>query len=292
MPNAGAVRVHPSNVEQARAWDGDAGAYWAAHPDEFEHTLARYNPHLIAAGGIGPSARVVDVGCGTGDTSRAAARLAADVLGLELSSRMVEVARRRAAEAGLANVRFVQADAQVHPFDDDSIDLFMSRTGTMFFGDPVAAFANFARALRPGGRLAMLVWQEFARNEWIRAIMGAVGAGRDVPSAPPQGPGPFSMSDPDHVRRTLTRAGFDHVVIDGVAEPMCFGPTPEDAYRLVVGLTAWMLDGLDEPARVRALHNLRTTIDARFTPGDGVLFGSACWLVTARLCVPRGERRD
>jgi SAM-dependent methyltransferase len=178
-------------------------------------------------------------------------------------------------------VRFVHADAQIHRFDDDSIDALISRTGTMLFGDPVAAFTNRARALRPGARLAMLVWPEFAHNEWIRSVVAALSAGRDLPTPPPHAPGPFSMSDPDRVRGILTQAGFGSIVVEGVFEPMYFGHTARDAHQLIAGLTAWMLDELDEPARSRALHNLRTTIEAHVAPDEGVLFDSACWLVTA-----------
>jgi SAM-dependent methyltransferase len=276
------ARVDPANTEQLRAWDGSEGAYWAAHPERFEQALRDYEAPLFGAAAIAPTDHVLDIGCGTGGSTRAAARRASagSVLGIDLSSAMLEVARRTAEREGLANVSFVQADAQIHPFDEGMFDVAISRTGAMFFGNPHAAFTNIARALRPGGRLALLVWQAFPRNEWVVEIMSAVAAGRDLPAPPPDGPGPFSMSDPDRVHALLSSAGFDDVRVSGLAERMYFGHDPDDAHRFVAGLVDWMLDGLDDAARTRALDALHRTMQAHHTP-QGVTFRSAAWLVTA-----------
>src|SRR5215470_2686546 len=152
MTGAAALHVDPANAEQARAWDGDEGAYWAGNAGRFDRAVAAYHERFLAA---------ADIGCGTGQTTRDAARAAADgvALGVDLSGQMIALARRLAAGQGIANARFEQADAQIHPFPGHWFDAAISRTGTMFFADPAAAFANIARALRPGGGLAMLVWQ-------------------------------------------------------------------------------------------------------------------------------------
>src|ERR1700757_3196148 len=112
------VAVDASNAEQARAWNGDEGAYWADNADRFERAMTRYNPRFLNEARIGPGARAIDAGCGTRDTTRAAARPAAqgEALGVDLSAQMITVARQRASAEGLANVRFEQADAQIHPF--------------------------------------------------------------------------------------------------------------------------------------------------------------------------------
>src|SRR5947209_190089 len=112
------IQVDPTNVEQLRAWDGDEGAYWAAHAERFERSLQRYDPALFSTAAIDGDAHVLDVGCGTGGTTREAGRRAeaGSALGVDLSSAMVEVARRAAEREGLVNVRFEQADAQIHPF--------------------------------------------------------------------------------------------------------------------------------------------------------------------------------
>jgi len=276
-------RVDPSNADQAQAWDGDEGEFWATHWERFEQSLAGYNQHLFEAADIGASANVLDVGCGTGDTTLTAARLAVDgeALGIDLSSQMIEVARQQAVRAGIANALFEQADAQIHPFAEKSIDVVISRTGTMFFGDPAAAFGNLARALRPGGQMALLVWQALPRNEWILAISSALAAGRDLPLPPPEAPGPFSMGDPDRVRNLLGGAGFAAPRFKSLQEPMYFGREAEDAYQFVAEMLHWMLDGLDERGRAQALGDLRTTIEEHES-GQGVVYDSAAWLITAR----------
>src|SRR5438105_1841920 len=150
MTDATTLEVDPTNAEQAGAWDGDEGAYWAENAERFDRAVAAYHERFLAAAGIGGAERVLDIGCGTGQTTRDAARAAPDgtALGVDLSGRMVELARRLATGEGIANARFEQADAQVHPFAARSFDVAISRTGTMFFGDPAAAFANIAGAVR------------------------------------------------------------------------------------------------------------------------------------------------
>jgi len=156
----------------------------------------------------------------------------------------------------------------------------ISRTGTMFFGDPVAAFTNIGRALRPGGRLVMLAWQGPEPNEWVRELTGALAAGRDLPAPPPDAPGPFSLADPGRIRTLLASAGFSDVTLDALHGPMWFGSDPDDAHRFVLGLMGWMLDGLDATGRERALDALTATLTAHAGP-DGITFASAAWLIRA-----------
>jgi len=282
MTDTGAPHVHATNLDQLRAWDGDEGAYWAAHAEYFDRSVATYHEQLLAAASIAPSDRVLDIGCGTGQTTRDAARAASAgvAVGVDLSARMLDYARRRAAEEGLANVSFEQVDAQVHPFAPASFDVAISRTGAMFFGDLTAAFTNIGRAMVPGARLVLLVWQSLPANEWIREIAGALAAGRDLPAPPPDAPGPFSLSDPDRVRGILSSAGFGRIELDGSTADMWFGSNADDAQRFVLGLMGWMLDGLDDAGRARAIDGLRTTLTAHES-SDGVVFGSAAWLISA-----------
>lgn len=282
MTSTTTLPTHPSNTGQLRAWDGAEGAYWAAHPGYFDRVVAGYDDRFLAAAAIGAADHVLDIGCGNGRTTLDAARAATagHALGVDLSSAMIGNARRLAAEEGLANVRFEQADAQIHPFAGAGFDIAVSRTGAMFFGDPVAAFANIARAIRPGGRLALLTWQPFPRQEWLRELFTALAAGRDLPAPPPGAPGPFSLADPERVRNVLTRAGFTDVELDDVAADVWLGTDAEHASRLQLGLLGWMLEGLDEAGRARAVDALRATLIAHETP-DGVLLGSAAWIIRA-----------
>jgi SAM-dependent methyltransferase len=274
--------VAPSNAAQERAWDGREGDFWAEHADLMEGSAARYDPALLDAASITADSRVLDVGCGTGSLTRAAARRAAHgtVLGIDLSTSMIAVARDRAASAGLTNAVFLRADAQVHPFPAAGFDVVLSRAGASFFGDPPAAFANLARATAPGGRLALLTWQELAHNEWISEI-GRALAGHPLPAPPAGVPGPFALADPEVVEGLLRGGGFTDVRIDDVREPVLFGPDPLAARDLIADLLSWMLGGRDPEEQARARATLLATLRAHHGPA-GVAFGSAAWLVTAR----------
>jgi SAM-dependent methyltransferase len=150
----------------------------------------------------------------------------------------------------------------------------------MFFADHVTAFRNIARALVPGGRLVLVTWQGPDRNEWVQEITGALTAGRDRPTPPRDAPGPFSLSDPERVGSVLAAAGFHDVALDGLEAPMWFGTDADDGHRFAVGLLGWMLEGLDEARRTRALDDLRATLAAHAT-SDGVRFDSAAWVISA-----------
>ena len=260
---------------------GWQGEYWAEHADYFDRSVGVYDARLFAAAAIGDGDRVLDVGCGTGQTTRDAARAASagSALGVDLSTRMLELARRGAAEQALTNVTFEQADAQIYPFEAARYDVTISRTAAMFFGDHAAAFNNIGRALRSGGRLALVTWQPLSGNEWIREISGALAAGRDQPAPPPDA-GPFSRSDPDRVRSLLMRTGFADVELEGTTAGMWFGNDADDAHRFVLGLMDWMLEGLDDTGRARAIDALHATM-ADHETSDGVLFESAVWTTQA-----------
>ena len=284
MASTVGISVAPANAEQLRAWDGDEGAYWATHAEYFDRSALPFHHRLLAAAAIHEHDRVLDIGCGTGQTTLRAARSAAagSVLGIDLSSPMLAYARQRAADGHLENVSFLQADAQIHPFDPDAFDVAISNTGATFFGDLRAGFSNIARALRPGGRLALLTWQPLPDNEWVGELTGALAAGRALPSPPPDAPHPFALADPDRVRSILTAAGFAEIDLEPAHERIWFGHDADDAYQFVLGLLGWMLDGLDDVGKTGALDALRATTRRHDTP-DGVLYDSAVWIIRAVL---------
>jgi SAM-dependent methyltransferase len=274
------------NVEQAEAWDGPEGEHWAAHHAQFDTTIGPHHVGLMAAAAIAPGERVLDIGCGNGLSSRDAARAVGPggrVLGVDLSGPMLARAEQLAKEEGIGNVRFEQGDAQVHRFEPGAYDLAISRFGVMFFLDPVAAFTNIASALRPGGRLAFLVWQSIAANEWVSAMREALAVGRNLPVPPPGAPSPFSLADTDFARRTFTDAGFTDIAFTESAHPFHVGSDSDDAYGFVSGLRViqMLVEDLDDATKARALDNLRATMTAHQT-ADGVNFDSAAWIVTAR----------
>jgi SAM-dependent methyltransferase len=273
----------PSNAGQVGAWDGNEGTFWTAQARRLDGTLANCHGPFLTAAAIREDDRVLDVGCGTGRATRDAARVAVNgsALGVDLSSQMIALARATADAEGLHNVEFRQADAQIHPFESGAFDAVISRMGSMFFGDPHAAFTNLHRALRPDGRLTLLTWQDVADNEWLTQFRSALAVGRDLPSPPPDAPSPFALADPDRVRTILGAAGFTDISFESLHEPMGFGPDADDAFNFVSELTGWMRNGLDDEDRDAALAALRTTI-AEHTGDDGVTYQSATWTIQAR----------
>jgi SAM-dependent methyltransferase len=282
MLDVATAPIDPSNAEQARAWDGDEGTYWAEHAQRFDRSMAGYRGRFLDAAPIEACSRVLDIGCGTGQTTRDAAGRASSgrATGIDLSARMIELARALAERESVGNAMFARADAQIHPFTPGSYDLAISRTGAMFFGDPVAAFTNIARAVRPGGELVLLTWQAATHNEWFSDFFTTLTGRRELPISPPGTPGPFSLSDPDRVRALLAATGFTGTRLEAVGAPLHFGRDVDDAETFLLGLLGWMLHGLDETGRARALDAFRASLAAHHTR-DGVLYGSAAWIVTA-----------
>jgi SAM-dependent methyltransferase len=252
-------------------------------PDFYDAELRAHHEHLRVAYGINAGDAVLDIGCGAGLTTREAARAAAParVLGVDVSERMVERARELAVAERLDNVRYELGDAQVHPFDAAGFDVAISRFGTMFFSDPAVAFANVAAALRPEGRLVLLVWQRREDNEWARAIDAALG---DAAQPAPPGSDPFSLGDADATRRLLEGAGFAEVRFEDVHEPVFYGHDLDATLSLVQGFQepSAALATLDEREAARAVERLRDMLAAHFDDERGVVFDARSWLITAR----------
>jgi SAM-dependent methyltransferase len=276
--------VEIANVEMAAAWDGHEGDDWTENAARYEATDRWIAPRFEAACPIQATDHVLDIGCGTGSSTRSAARRAAAgaVLGVDLSSKMLEYARNKSRAEGITNVEYVQADAQVHQFDPAAFDLAISHFGAMFFNDPVAAFTNIAGALRRGGRLALLAWQPFERNEWLSAIFAALDAGRSLPRPTPGSPGPFGLAEPERVREIMRTSGLSAIELTPVEEPVLLGADADDAWSFVrgLGVVRGLTGGLDDAPRQAALDRLREVVDASVTP-DGAVLGSAAWLITA-----------
>ena len=251
--------------------------------DFYDAELRAHHEHLRGAYGISPGDEVLDIGCGTGLTTREAARAAAPgrVVGVDVSERALERARQVTAAEGLDNVRYELGDAQVHRFDPASFDVAISRFGTMFFSDPGSAFANIAAALRPEARLVLLVWQRHQDNHWAQAIDAALG---DAAQPPPAGGDPFSLGDPDATARVLESAGFTGVRFEDVREPVFYGHDLDAALALVRGFqdTSAALASLSDGEAARTVERLRETLAAHHTDEHGVALDSRSWLITAR----------
>jgi SAM-dependent methyltransferase len=248
---------------------------------DYDAELRRYHRRLLGAVDVRPDDSVLDIGCGTGLTTRDAARRATrgSALGVDVSPKMVARARELSAAEELDNARFEEADAQVHPLPAEQFTLAISRFGTMFFADPVAAFGNIGRALRPGARLVQLVWQDSGRQEWVAAIQRALATGGSP--APAAGPNPFSLADTAVAEEVLTAAGFTDVDITDVREPVWYGANPDAAAEAVLALRM-AGDVLRSPEETgQALDRLRLVM-AEHNTADGVWFESRAWLIATR----------
>jgi len=239
---------------------------------------------------VGAGDRVVDVGCGFGDTAiKLAERVGPSgyVLGIDCCDAFLDYGRRDAAAAGAANVEFVVADVQRYPFAGD-FDFCFSRFGTQFFENPVAALRNMRRSLRPGGTMTMIVWRGLGENPWLRVPKEVVlrflpPPGEDARTC---GPGPFSMADPEVVRSQLRIAGYEDPSFDRIDAPLLVGRTPEEAVELqfALGPAGEIFREAGEEAERQRGPMTRALTDALagYVTPEGVMMQSGSWMVTAR----------
>jgi len=283
-----------SNAEQIRYWNEAAGPKWVAFQKVIDAQISPLGEQVMDRAGIAPGERVIDVGCGCGDTTIALGRRvgpAGRVLGIDVSAPMLERAAETARAAGVANVRLENADAQTHRLSPSAFDVVYSRFGVMFFTDPVAAFTNLRAALRPGGRLAFVCWQALPENPWLFVPLRAAAQHLTLPPPPaPDAPGPFAFADPERVRGILARAGFGDIVLEELHTTLTLGGggTVDQAVRFLtegVGPVSGVLREADPAVRPTVAAAVRAAI-APFQTPQGVRMGSAAWIVTARSSTP------
>jgi SAM-dependent methyltransferase len=251
---------------------------------DYDAELQLHHEPLMRACAIRGHERILDIGCGAGLTTRDAARSAnsGSVLGVDTSAQSIERARELAAAEGLRNIKFEHVDAQTHEFLAAHFDAAISRYGTMFFADPVAAFRNIGGALRPGGRLVMMVWQSHESNEWSVAISRALTRQDTSPPITAGQLDPYSLADPRTVEHILDSAGFTRGTFHDVDKPVYYGATIDAAFDFVHGFmfTRDLLARLDATEAARAIERLRETLAKHYRDG-GVWFDARAWIVTA-----------
>ncbi|GAA3388176.1 class I SAM-dependent methyltransferase [Cryptosporangium minutisporangium] len=270
------------NTGQAEAWNGYEGTHWASNADRYDAVNSGYNQSILEAAALAPGDDVLDVGCGNGQLTRLAGAAIApgSTLGIDLSAPMLATARARTAAS---TVQYVRGDAQVYPFEPASRDVVLSRFGVMFFADPVAAFANIRRALRPGGRMAFACLRGVAGTE-----LGTVFEAMTRPLPPSElptgtdGTGPTSLADPDRIRQVLTAAGFSNVRTQACDAEQIWGHDVADAAAF---LGAWgpvrhQLSQVDA-ATAEAVTDALTEALRPFERDGAVRLRGGAWLVTA-----------
>ncbi|MHA1152028.1 MAG: class I SAM-dependent methyltransferase [Alphaproteobacteria bacterium] len=234
--------------------------------------------------------RVVDVGCGFGDTAIELAKRVGSkgsVLGIDCCEAFLEAARNDAAAAGIDNVEFVNADVQFYPFEGD-FDFCFSRFGTQFFENPVAGLKSMRRALKPGGTMTMIVWRGIEDNPWLGMAKEIVlrflpPPGEDGRSC---GPGPFSMAGQDMVTKQLEIAGYTGIEFERVDAPLMVGNSPDDAvgFQLALGPAGEVFREAGEEAEKQRAEITAALLAelSRYETDEGVVLPSSSWVITAR----------
>jgi SAM-dependent methyltransferase len=276
------------NAEQIAYWNELAGAKWLAFEPLLDAQISSLGLAVMDRARTSPGQRVLDVGCGCGQTSlQLGERVGATgvVTGIDVSRVMLERARTRVRDAGLGQVRFENGDAQTFSFERASFDLVFSRFGVMFFADPTAAFANLHGALAPGGRLALLCWQGLDRNPWMRVPLAAVARHIALPAPPAPGtPGPFALADAERVRGILEDAGFADVAFESLECEVLIGGGVDlersVGFALQMGPAGAALREAGEATRLAAAESVREAL-APYTTPEGVRMPSASWVVGA-----------
>ena len=277
-----------TNAEQIEYWNERGGPQWVKLQERLDAQIGPLGLVALEQAAAQPGEAVLDVGCGCGHTALTLADRVGPrgtVTGIDVSGPMLGRARERQGEQQLQNLSFLHADAQTHQFEPASVDLIFSRFGVMFFEDAAQAFGNLRTALRPGGRLCFLCWQELQKNDWVRVPLQAAAQHVPLPPRPEPGtPGPFSLADPDRVRTILDSAGFHNVRCQShetnISVGGATGVEGAVSFLLAIGPVASLLRESDAETRSRVAEAIRSAL-LPYADGDSVYLSGATWVVQA-----------
>ena len=269
------------NAEQAEFWNGRMGAAWVNVEDYIDRMMAPLSAVALDAVNAKPNDRIIDIGCGCGTTSLSLGASGAEVLGIDISTAMIDRAKEKENAAG--NVAFSVGDAASETYTADH-SLVFSRFGVMFFADPVKAFANIRSALVPGGRLVFLCWQLPAANPWLSIAGAALQPFQpgDAPPPDPEAPGPFRFGVPEYTQDILASAGFTNIKLQAVVKDLHLGDTVDEVMRFQsnIGPLSGLLETLDESRHAEATAAVRNAFAAK-ADSNGINLEASTWLVTA-----------
>jgi SAM-dependent methyltransferase len=269
--------------DQAKRWNGSAGCAWVEAQQMLDRTLQPFEDLLVAEITASGARRVLDVGCGTGSTTRAAARslgAGSVAVGIDISEQMIDAARRLARQEG-SHATFVCDDAQKHAFGEQKFDLLISRFGTMFFEDSVRAFVNLRSAAAAGCTLRSIVWRSPAENAFMTtAERAAAPLLPNLQPRRPDAPGQFGFADERRVRSILKDSGWSDIDMRPI-DLVCTLPEKELLlYGTRFGPVGIALQEADEPTRARVAAAVRAAFDP-YVHGPEVRFAAACWMMIA-----------
>lgn len=276
--------THQSDDEQKARWNGPAGNAWVEAQAVLDEILKPFEDLLLEVVSAERGSHLLDVGCGTGGTTVAAARqLGAEghAVGVDISDSMIVAARKRAEREG-AQAAFIRADAQTHAFEPASFDTIISRFGLMFFDDFVRAFANLRGAAKDDAEFRFLVWRSPAENPFMTtAERAAAPLLPNLPARDPDAPGQFALADPDKIHRILEEGGWAGIDIQPVDVPCTLPESELVGYFTRLGPLGLILGEFDEETRAQVIERVRAAFDT-FVHGTEVRFTAACWMVSAR----------
>lgn len=277
------------NADQIRYWNEQAGPKWVTLQDFLDPQIRPLGEAAMERLDLQPGQRVLDMGCGCGSTTLELGRRVGpegEVTGVDISAPMLGQAKQAADDARIGNVRFEQADLQVHSFPPESHDRAFSRFGVMFFSDPVAAFANVHRSLQRGGRMAFVSWQPLLLNPWMAVpLMAALPHLPPQPVPEPNAPGPFGFADAERVQGILREAGWDEVAAEALEQDVTVG-AGFDLERIVdfmlqMGPAGRALLEVDEVVRRRVAEDVREAL-LPYVADRGLCMPAAAWIYTAK----------
>lgn len=277
------AEAYQVNRDQAALWNDTAGRAWVEMQRVLDDMFTPFEKLLIERAVRDDTRGVLDIGCGSGVTTLAAARRVGPngkCVGLDISATLLELARQRATREGLKNVTFVEADAQTHAFEPNSVDAVISRFGVMFFDAPEAAFANIRQATRANAKLACVVWRSAAENPFMTTAARAAAPLLPLKAPDPNAPGQFAFADADKVRRILQASGWKNIDIQSIDVPMNVAERDLLVYVTKLGPVGMALKDADAQTR----EQVTNVVQAAFRPfiQDGTArFNAACWLVMA-----------